>query len=78
MESCDIVITCGGVGPTVDDCTVEAVALAANTHLAGHQGLEGAMRDYFGSQVGFLLLREGPHLEGDSELDTVCFIIVCK
>ena len=35
----DIVITTGGLGPTVDDPTREAVAQAFNTHLIFHEEL---------------------------------------
>lgn len=47
----DAVITCGGVGPTVDDCTIEAVAMAAGTRVATHHALEASLRDYFGDAV---------------------------
>lgn len=50
-EAADAVITCGGVGPTVDDCTIEAVAVAAGTRVATHQAFEAALRNYFGDAV---------------------------
>lgn len=51
MEAADAVITCGGVGPTVDDCTIEAVAAASGTRVATHQAFEAALRGYFGDAV---------------------------
>ena len=51
MASCQIVITCGGVGPTVDDCTVEAVGVAVGSHVAPHATLVASIRDYFGDKV---------------------------
>lgn len=51
MESADVIITCGGVGPTVDDCTIEGIAKAAGTRVATHKALEASLREYFGSAV---------------------------
>jgi len=43
----DIVITTGGLGPTVDDPTREAVAQAFNTHLIFHEELWKQIEDRF-------------------------------
>lgn len=50
-QECDIVITCGGVGPTADDCTVAALAVATDSHTTTDAIFEASLRDYFGSQV---------------------------
>lgn len=39
LSRADVVITCGGLGPTVDDITRQAVALATETELEFHQSL---------------------------------------
>lgn len=43
---------------TVDDCTIEAVSVAASTRVATHQAFEAALRDYFGDTV------RAPHQRG--------------
>lgn len=39
MQRADIVITCGGLGPTVDDMTRDSIALATERELEFHQSL---------------------------------------
>lgn len=51
QKECDIVITCGGVGPTADDCTVAALAAATGNHTTIDANFEASLREYFGSEV---------------------------
>lgn len=43
----DVVITCGGLGPTVDDMTRQAVALATGRELVFHQALLDTIAERF-------------------------------
>jgi molybdenum cofactor synthesis domain-containing protein len=47
----DFVITSGGVGPTHDDITMEAVALAFGRKLMIHPELERVIRQYFTERI---------------------------
>lgn len=47
----DVVITAGGIGPTVDDVTIAGVAQAHDCRVIRHPDLEAGLRDYFGDQV---------------------------
>ncbi|KFM27689.1 FAD synthase [Auxenochlorella protothecoides] len=47
----NVVLTAGGVGPTVDDMTLEALAEACDTHISRNPELERRIRAYFGSDV---------------------------
>jgi molybdopterin-biosynthesis enzyme MoeA-like protein len=51
MDACQVVITCGGIGPTQDDCTVEAVAKAVGTHLEPNAAFAESLRRHFGNKV---------------------------
>ena len=47
MSRADVVITCGGLGPTIDDMTRQAVALATDRSLTFHQTLLDAIAERF-------------------------------
>ncbi|TVR23339.1 MAG: CinA family nicotinamide mononucleotide deamidase-related protein [Anaerolineaceae bacterium] len=47
LTRCDIVITCGGLGPTVDDMTRQAVASATGRGLTFHQTLLDQIAERF-------------------------------
>jgi molybdenum cofactor synthesis domain-containing protein len=48
----EFVITSGGVGPTHDDITMEAVALAFGRRIVIHPELERTIRSHFGERIG--------------------------
>lgn len=50
-ESCETVITSGGVGPTHDDCTLAGVAAAFNTQLERNAMLEKSLRDFYKENI---------------------------
>ena len=53
----DHVFTSGGVGPTHDDVTIEAIARAFATTVARHPELEAKVRDYWKDQLADANLR---------------------
>jgi molybdenum cofactor synthesis domain-containing protein len=50
-EKCDAVLTCGGLGPTLDDVTMKAVAKAIGRNVAKSDALEDAIVQHFGEHV---------------------------
>lgn len=68
-ERYDIVCTTGGVGPTHDDITIEAIAQAFGVPTVTHPRLEALVRRYFGedatnAQLRLALVPEGTELDG--------------
>ncbi|MBZ0304441.1 MAG: competence/damage-inducible protein A, partial [Anaerolineae bacterium] len=49
MSRADVIITCGGLGPTVDDMTRQSVAAATERGLTFHQSLADAIAERFAS-----------------------------
>lgn len=50
-EMCDAVLTCGGLGPTLDDVTMKAVARAIGRKVRVSEVLEDAIRRHFGEHL---------------------------
>jgi molybdopterin-biosynthesis enzyme MoeA-like protein len=61
MTASEVVITCGGVGPTVDDVTIEGVAMAVGTHLSTHAAMAKSITSHFGDKVCSTQLTPGWH-----------------
>jgi molybdopterin-biosynthesis enzyme MoeA-like protein len=53
----DIVLSAGGLGPTLDDVTMAALAEALDQQLALHPQLELRIRKYFGPHTTRALLK---------------------
>lgn len=66
-ETFDYVFTSGGVGPTHDDVTIEAVARAFNRPVVRHPELAQMLRGYFGDDADEARMRMADLPEG-SEL----------
>ncbi len=49
LDEADVVVLCGGLGPTVDDLTRDAVAIACDAPLARSAALEQALQTLFAS-----------------------------
>jgi molybdenum cofactor synthesis domain-containing protein len=50
-STCDFVFTSGGVGPTHDDLTIEAVALAFGVPVVRSAAMEGMLRGYYKERI---------------------------
>lgn len=50
-QKCDAVLTCGGLGPTLDDVTMKAVAQAIGRKVSTSLELENAIRSHFREHV---------------------------
>jgi len=50
-QKCDAVLTCGGLGPTLDDVTMKAVAQAIGRKVSTSSELEHAIRSHFGEHT---------------------------
>ncbi len=69
----DWLFTSGGVGPTHDDVTIEAAALAFGTNVISHPDLEAMIRGYYGDKctdghLRMALMPEGASLESSPEV----------
>jgi molybdopterin-biosynthesis enzyme MoeA-like protein len=48
---CEVVLTAGGTGPTLDDNTISAVAEALDVPLTRHPALEARLRGFYGDSL---------------------------
>lgn len=69
----DLVFTTGGIGPTHDDVTIEAIAAAFDRRVVRHPVLEKALRRYYGAEITPAQLKmaeipEGCRLIGGEDL----------
>jgi molybdenum cofactor synthesis domain-containing protein len=69
----DWVFTSGGVGPTHDDVTVEAVAKAFGVPVVSHPGLRSMLEGHYGDRINeghlrMALIPEGAELESTAEV----------
>ena len=60
----DYVFTSGGVGPTHDDVTIEAIARAFNRPVVRHPDLDAMLRGYFGDNADDARMRMADIPEG--------------
>jgi FAD synthetase len=69
----DLLFTTGGIGPTHDDVTIEAIAAAFDLRVVRHPVLEKALRRYYGAEITPAQLKmaeipEGGWLTGEDDL----------
>jgi FAD synthetase len=48
---CEVVLTAGGTGPTLDDNTMAAIAEALDVRLTRHPALEARLRAFYGDSL---------------------------
>ena len=63
-ERFDLVFTTGGVGPTHDDVTLEAIAASAGVPIRRHEEFAAVLRKGYGDRINDLLLRMADLPEG--------------
>ncbi len=71
----DVLVITGGLGPTTDDLTREAIALALGVPLVHVQKLEDELRDFFASRSytpGASLMRQAYLPEGTDDIPNTC------
>ena len=56
-EKFDYLFTCGGCGPTHDDCTFEAVAKAFNEELSAHPDIVDVLKMHFKDNITESILK---------------------
>lgn len=69
----DLLFTTGGIGPTHDDVTIEAIGAAFDQRVIRHPVLEKALRRHYGDQITPAQLKmaeipEGGRLTGEGDL----------